>query len=261
MNYAALQVFGWLIWRDMRVLRTDLLNTIIDAMIVPATYIIVAGYVLPFLGMPKTYGAFMIVSSIVMMAYSTTNFRGASQLISDIDGDKAISYELTLPLPPSLVFIKFACTYALNAMFINILTLPLGKILLWDKFDLSHFSVLKFILIYPLVCLFFGFFSVWTASWVEGIRGFSRFWLRYGAQLLFFSGFQYPWAILNQALPLFSYINLLNPFVYAFEGMRAAILGQEGSLPYGVCLLLLVVYSALLSYSTNRNFRKRLDCI
>ena len=257
----ALKVFTWLLWRDMRILKIDFLNTAIDSMIIPATFIIIAGYVLPYLGMPSTYGSFMIVSSMVFMAYATTHFRGASRLVADIEGARAISYELTLPLYPWMVFVKFAVQYALNAIFINIFTLPLGKLLLGDKFDISQFHVFKFVFIYISITLFFGFYSIWTASWVEGMRGVTRYWRRYGAQLLLFSGYQYPWVTLNKALPLLSYINLINPFVYAFEGVRAAVLGQEGTLPYWVCVLVLWIYSGLFMYSANKNFKKRLDCL
>ena len=261
MTLSSLQIFGWLLWRDMRVLKIDFLNTVIDALVVPAIFIIIAGYVLPDLGMPATYGSFMLVSTLVFMAYSTTTWRGASQLISDIEGDKAVSYELTLPLPSWMVFVKFACKYALNAIFINILTIPMGKLLLWDKFDLSSFHLFKFIMIYILVTLFFGFYSLWIASWVKGVPGFTRFWLRYGSQLIFFSGYQYPWQILNRALPLFSYINLLNPFVYAFEGTRAAVLGPVGCIPYWICFSCLILSIIFFGYFADKNFRKRLDCV
>ena len=54
MDHSSLKIFGWLIVRDMRVLKTDFLNNVIDAMIVPATFIIIAGYILPYLGMPES---------------------------------------------------------------------------------------------------------------------------------------------------------------------------------------------------------------
>ncbi len=258
---ASLKVFSWLLWRDVRVLKKDFINSVIDAMIMPATFIIIAGYVLPYLGMPADYGAFMIVSSIVMMAYATANWRGAAQLVGDIEGVRSISYELTLPLPPWLVFVKIACAYAVDAMFLNILTLPLGKLLLWDKFSLAQFSIGKFVLIYLVMNLFFGFYSLWIASWVNGSRGFARFYLRYGSQLLFFSGFQFSWGILREAVPWLAYINIANPFVYAFEGARAAVLGQTGSLNFWLCLVMLCFFVVLFAVLANKNFKKRLDCL
>ncbi len=261
LSYSTLKVFSWLLWRNLRVLKNDFVNNAVDAMIVPATFIIIGGYILPYLGMPAQYGAFMIVSSMIINCSFATTWRGSSHLVTDIDGDRSVSYELTLPIPSWLIFVKYAVAYALDSMFLNILTLPLGKFLLWDKFSLAEFSIFKFILIYATANLLFGFYAVWIASWVQGMRGFTRYWLRYGAQLMFFSGFQFPWSILYKASPLFANINLLNPFVYAFEGARAAVLGQEGSLNYWMCLGMMWLYIVFFGYLTKRNFKKKLDYV
>lgn len=261
MNVASLKTFGWLLWRDVRVLKQDFFNNVIDSLMVPATFIIIGGYIMPYMGVPADYGAFMIVSSLVMMCYSTTAWRGATELVADLVGDKAISYELTLPLPSWLVFIKLACAYAVKAMALNILTLPLGKLLLWDKFSLANFSILKFSFVYVLSSLFFGFFSLWVTSWTRGMQGFGRFWLRYGSQLLFFSGFQFPWSVMYKATVFFAYLNLANPFLYAFEGSRAAVMGQAGSLNYWLCIGMLVLFTFLFAFITIRQFKRRLDYV
>ncbi|MBA3752341.1 ABC transporter permease [Candidatus Dependentiae bacterium] len=261
MNWSYLKVFGWLIWRNLRKIKKDFFNNVIDALIVPAGFIIISGYILPYMGMPSNYGSFMMASTLMLMCYSSTSWRGASNLITDLEGDKAISYELTLPLPSWLIFFKYSCAYALDAICLNILTVPMGKLLLWNQFSLEHFSLFKFCIMYITVNLFFGCYSVWVASWVDGIAGFSRFWLRYGSQILFFSGYQFSWLILNKALPNFSYINLINPFVYAFEGARAALLGQEGSLNFWVCMGMLWLFIVFFTLMFIRYFKKKLDYV
>ena len=261
MSIPYIKVFGWLLWRNLRIIKNNFLNNVIDALVVPAGFIIIAGYILPYMGMPSNYGSFMMASSLVLMCYSSTSWRGATNLIVDLEGDRAVSYELTLPLPSWLVFFKYSCAYALDAICLNILTIPMGKLLLWNQFSLEHFSLVKFVLIYLSVNLFFGCYSVWLASWVEGMPGFSRFWLRYGAQVLFFSGYQFSWVVLNRAFPTFSYINLLNPFVYAFEGTRAALLGQPGSLNFWMCIVMLWIATFVCVFLFTRNFKKKLDYV
>lgn len=261
MNSSVVKIFGWLVWRDLRVLKQDFLNNLVDAMVMPATFIIIGGYILPYLGMPADYGAFMIVSSLVMMCYSTTNWRDGIELVSDIQGDRSVSYELTLPIPSWLIFVKYSVAYALDAFFLNILTLPLGKLILGDRFSLAHLHIPKFILIYLLMNLFFGAFTVFLVSWTKGHEGFSRFFLRYGSQLIFFSGFQFPWAVLHKAFPFWSYVSLLNPFVYAFEGNRAAILGQANTLNYWVCAGMLSASIVIFAILSVRGFKKRLDYV
>ena len=76
---------------------------------------------------------------------------------------------LRYPCPHGWFLQNLPVVYALNAIFINTFTLPMGKLLLWNKFDLiedEHTSSL--FLSISCVTLFFGFYSLWTASWVEG---------------------------------------------------------------------------------------------
>ncbi|MBA2307316.1 ABC transporter permease [Candidatus Dependentiae bacterium] len=261
MSIAYLKVFGWLLWRNLRIIKNNFANNVIDALVVPAGFIIIAGYILPFMGMPATYGSFMLAGSLVLMCYSSTSWRGATNLIVDLEGDRAVSYELTLPLPSWLVFFKYSCAYALDSICLNILTVPMGKLLLWNQFSLEHFSLFKFIVVYLSLNLFFGCYSVWLASWVQGMQGLSRFWLRYGAQILFFSGYQFSWTVLNKAFPMFSYINLLNPFVYAFEGTRAALLGQGDSLNFWVCIAMLWFFTLFFVIRSTQLFKKKLDYV
>ena len=261
MNSSVLKIFGWLVWRDLRVLKEDFLNNLIDAMIMPATFIIIGGYILPYLGVPADYGAFMIVSSLVMRCYNTTSWRDGMQLVSDVQGDRSVSHELTLPIPSWLIFVKFSCAYALDAFFLNILTLPLGKLILGNRFSLAHLHIPKFILIYLLMNLFFGVFTVWLVSWTKGHEGFSRFFLRYGSQLIIFSGFQFPWVVLHEVSPFWSYVSLLNPIVYAYEGNRAAVLGQAHTLNYWVCAAMLSASIVIFAILSVRGFKKRLDYV
>ena len=47
---------AWLLWRDLSVLRKNILNSFIDSLIMPLTMIVIGGYILPSLGLPLTYG-------------------------------------------------------------------------------------------------------------------------------------------------------------------------------------------------------------
>jgi ABC-type multidrug transport system permease subunit len=216
---------------------------------------------MPLLGVPSDYGAVMLVSSIVMMSFNAATWMGGAPLVSDLDGEKAITYELSLPLPYWLVFIKVAFSFAVNAIVLNILTLAVGKLLLFDRFDLSNLSIIKFTLMYICSCVFFGFFALWVTSWVRGMHGLGRFYLRIATLLIFFGGFQFAWITLFNALPWLGYANLLNPFTYACDGLRAAVLGQEGYLNFWLCTGMLLVFTLFFAVSAIYNFKRRLDCV
>lgn len=260
-NYQALQTFGWLVWREIRIIKHDFWNSLIDALIIPITIIIVNGYILPYLGMPLDYGSFMVASSIVMMIYMNTNWNGANTFIQDLEGDRAISYELTLPLPAWMVFARVALVAAIKAMALSIFILPVGKLILWDRFDFSQLSWFKFFIIFVTIGIFNGFFSLVPLSLVNGILGFVRYQMRFGSQLVFFSGFQYAWATMTEAIPALGYINLLNPLVYAFEGIHGAVLGQAGYINFWLCFALLWAATVLSAWLIVYKLKNKLDCI
>src|SRR5581483_9408399 len=131
----------WLLWRDVSILRKGLLNTLIDSLIMPASLIIIGGYILPYMGMPDSYGSFMVVGSIMMMCFGSACWLGAGPLVADLETDRAITYELTLPLPSWLVTVKTACGFALRGALVNLMTLPFGKLILGSKFDMSQFCL------------------------------------------------------------------------------------------------------------------------
>lgn len=252
---------GWLLWRDLSVLRKNILNSFIDSLIMPLTMIIIGGYILPSLGLPLTYGGIMVVGSVVAMCYASTNFGGAGPLVADLQSDRAITYDITLPIPSWLVFAKTAIGFALYSIIMNSLTLFVGKLVLMDRFDISNLSVPKFILIYISSNLLFGFYCLTIAFFVKNSFEFGRFWVRIGNVLYFFSGLQFSWLALYKTLPIIACINLLNPLVYAVEGTRAAVLGQEGNLNYWLCLAAVWAWTVLFSIIGYKLFKKRLDCV
>src|SRR5579872_4495691 len=195
--FPVLSTLGWLLRSELNVIFKRFWNSLLDSLIIPVVFILIGGYILPSMGMPANYGSFMVVSSTMMMAYSSTAWSGAFPFLADLESDKSITYALTLPLPSWLVFVKVALGFAIPAALLNLFTLPVGKLLLGAEFDLSHFSMLKFILIYPIAILSFAFFSTMIAFWVNNTHEFGRFWLRIGSQLFFFSGLQFSWGVLK----------------------------------------------------------------
>ncbi len=259
--FPVLNTLGWLLRTELNAVFKRIWDNLIDSLIIPVVFIIIGGYILPSMGMPADYGSFMVVSSTMMMAYSSTAWRGAGPLIADLESDKSITYELTLPIPSWLVFVKVAFGFAIHAALLNLLTIPVGKLVLGSHFDLSNFSVIKFLLMYPIAILSFAFFSATIAFWVNNSHDFGRFWLRIGSQLFFFSGMQFSWAVLLKAWPTLAYIDLANPLLYTFEGFRTAVLGQEGNINFWICLSMLLLWILLFGILGTKLFKKKLDCV
>ena len=86
-------------------------------------------------------------------------------------------------------------------------------------------------------------------------------WMRFIFPLYVFGGFQFTWYTLYNFSPRFAVLNLFNPMLYGIEGMRGAILGQQGYLPFWYCAGALVVLTALFFVVGYRRLKKQLDFI
>lgn len=256
-----LNTTAWLLWRDAFTLRKNIINSFIDSIIMPIAFIIIGGYIFPHMGLSNDYGAFMVVGSTVMMIQNSCMWISAMPMVADIASERSISYELVLPLPSWLLMVKTALGFALSSLVCTLLTIPIGKLLLLDRFNLSNASWLKFLLIYPSAGIMFGFFAVFLIFMTGNPYSFGRFWARVGILITFFSGLQFSWQTLYSIMPAAAYINLASPLLYAFEGMRAAVLGQEGNINFWVCLGMVWLWIGIFGVLAHSYMKKRLDCV
>ena len=79
--------------------------------------------------------------------------------------------------------------------------------------------------------------------------------------LWFLGGFQFSWKVLHDCSPTLATLNLLNPYVYSMESMRAAALGQHDYLPFWYCIGALVLFTIMFASWGIIRLKKRLDFI
>jgi len=257
---SSLRTAGWLLLCDIRLFMKDWHNNILDALFWPLVLILANGYVLPAMGMPWDYGAFIAVSMLIIMA-SFTAWSSANVLASDFESTKSIGYELTLPLSYRMIYCKIILHFALKTAVFNLITLILGKIILLDGFSFSNFSFIKFILIYSISCIFFGTFALWAASLAGNVARFMRLELRIAGPLFFICGYSFPWHTLHRISPIMGKLMLFTPWIYAYEGVRVSIFGQLEYINYWICFGMLILFIILFGIHGLYLFRKRLDCV
>jgi hypothetical protein len=261
MKYSQIaRVFFWLLWRDIIVLKKSIIDKAIDASLWSATNILISNFILPAFGIEQRFGLLIWVGTIVTMAYFEAGY-AAQELVADRAGNYHIGYLLTLPLPSWLVFIKIACGIALNCMVLSLFMIPLGKLILGRSLDLSSFNAIQFILIFLVMNFFCGFLSVWIFSWAKSTTRFSEVWRRVLNPLWAFGGYQFTWLVLRKTFPGLAYITLLDPLTYAFEGLRAAILGPEKFIPFWISLGALPISIFIIAWWAIVWLKKLLDYV
>ncbi len=254
------QLFSQLMRKDLLQFRRAYRGKFLDTCFLFFTNVMVFGYFMPQLGVSSSYGAFILIGAIASFGLFDTVSQVA-ELIFDIEGDKTINFTLSMPVPCWVVFGQIAMKWALNNLLLCIPLFLVGKLLLWNHFDLSKISLFKLILMYPTICLFFGAFSLWLTGTIHNLKSISSLFLRFINPLFMFGGYFFSWEASFALSPIIGYLILINPMIYVMEGMRSAALGQAGFLPFWNCFFALWGFILVLGTHAISSLKKRLDCV
>ena len=137
-----------LMQRDFTVIKKEFYDDLINVITWPTSLAITFGYILPEVGMQDaSFGSFLLIGAV-----ATTFFYLAvglaSDLVRDFESLRYIDFLLVIPVSSfRIVFIQKVLTFAIHSTLLSIPVVPIGKILLGARLDLSLPSVPKFLLI------------------------------------------------------------------------------------------------------------------
>ena len=100
--------------------------------------ILANGYVLPEMGMPADYGAFVAISMLIIMA-SFTAWSAAMFWQRILKPRAPLIMISRLPLPYWMVYVKIVLAFAFKAAVFSLMSLIIGKIILLDAFSFAQF--------------------------------------------------------------------------------------------------------------------------
>ncbi len=255
----SMHCFLELIRKELYLFKQAFLSNFIDVCVMATTNTVVYGYFMSKMGLNSTYGFFILIGAVSTFALFMTIGK-ASGMAQDIE-DKKIANLLILPIKSQAVFASQAIAWAIGGSILSLCLIPLGKLILWNSFDLSQLSLYKFGLIFLTGNLFYGFFALWIASWITDLRYISWLWCRVINPLFMFCGYFYTWKAVCEVSPVLGALHLLNPLLYVLEGTKAAVLGQTGFLPFWVCFFALWGFMGLFGAHAIYRLKKRLDCV
>jgi ABC-2 type transport system permease protein len=260
MNMSYLPVIKEMLRVDFAIFHKNVFDKIIDLAIWIVTVTFVSVYLMPAFGVTDSFGMFMI-AGLVASAGLFEVFPSVMNLVSDFEGNQTIMFYTLLPIPTSLVFVRLLLYYTLSSLFLTVCTVPMLKILFWNKIALSEVNVVQFITIMVLTSALYGALTLWTTSMVKSIQKVGSVWMRFIYPLWFLGGFQFSWMALYKAFSYVGIILLINPLMYVMEGTRAAFTGQEGYLPFWPCAGMLLLFIVGFSIHGIKRLKKRLDFI
>lgn len=227
-------IFYKLVATHLLIARQHIVDQIINLYIWTCCTLVIMGYIMQSFGLASNYGCFQF-ASIVGAVGLFEIYNAAARNIMDIDGDRTISYYLTLPARPAVVLLAMALSYAIVGIFLTIVVLPLGKIIFYNQLSLTQISWFKFVVIASLANIFFGIFAIAVTAHVGTIGKMRNIWSRFIWPLWFLGCYQFSWAAIYSKSPMLGYLFLCNPVMFVMEGMRGALLGIPDCLPWEIC--------------------------
>ena len=109
----ALRVFCTLLWRDVKVLRAIVKDLLINGLFFVFIQTVLYVYLFPLMGVPaeRTVPLFL---GLVVALLAVSGFHRTYRVILDLHENRFINYQLTLPLPKTLLFAEYLTMYCLE---------------------------------------------------------------------------------------------------------------------------------------------------
>lgn len=261
MQSSTFYTFLALLHKDITIYNKRLIYRAIDSIVWMTSSLMVAYRIMPLFGITNPqYGTFVLMGNLAIWGLFEM-LTSIAMFLGDLEGDKSITYYLSMPLPSSAVFIEQALASAYRSMASSILLLPLGKMILGNDLVLSNINWPCFMIAFVIINVFYGFFTIFVTSYISDLAGLTMVRSRIMFPLWYLGGFQFPWKMLYSAIPTLAYINLCNPMIYVMDGIRSTALPTDQYLPFWLCMSMLTLFSGLFGYLGIQKLQRRLDCL
>lgn len=259
-NLSQITIFSHLVKTHLMVVRQQIVDMIINLYVWTFCTLLTTGYLMQSFGLSSDYGAFMFGGIIGAIGIFEV-YGNVTKNVMDFNGDQTISYYLTLPTRPWVVFAAKVCSYMLVGLLLSFCVIPFGAFVLRGSFDMFAISWFKAFIIVTLSNLFLAVFTLFITTNVKTILKMGNVWIRFIFPLWVLGCYQFSWFVVYEKSAYVAYALLINPVVFIMEGSRSAVIGGNLFLPWSICCGALAFMTVLLSVCTYARLRKQLDFV
>jgi ABC-2 type transport system permease protein len=250
------KAFFAMLARDAHVARRNFVPLLLQTFLQPLMFVFIFGRVMVGSGyMPPQYKSLLLPGIMALSMIGAGIWSVAMPLIAEFQFTHEIEDRLLAPMDISWVAIEKVVAGMLQALAAGLVVIPAGWLLLRPGIELSLKAPLVFVIVALLVALFSA-----SGGLVLGCSvGQAQVGLMFSlvvAPMIFFGCTYYPWSALEN-FPILQHAVLLNPMVYASEGLRGTLAPQFPHLPLMVVLSGLALFDLLLLATGLRQFHRK----
>ncbi len=250
MNWKA---FFAMLARDAHVARRNIVALLFQTFLQPLMFVFIFGRVMVGSGyMPPSYKSLLLPGIMAICMVGTGIWAVAMPLIGEFQFTREIEDRLLAPMDISWLAVEKVVAGTLQALAAGFMVIPAAWLLLRPGVGLSVSNPFLFVGVAVLVALFSATGGLALGCSVNQNHIGLMFSLVV-APMIFFGCTYYPWSALEK-FPVLQKAVLVNPLVYASEGLRATLVPQSSHLSLVAVLAALIFFNALLFTTGLRRF-------
>ena len=252
MNWKA---FIAMLARDAHVARRNFMVLAFQTFLQPLMFVFIFGRVMVRSGyMPEAYKSLLLPGIMAISMVFTGVWAVAMPLIAEFQFTREIEDRLLAPMEISWVAVEKVLAGTLQALIAGLVVIPMAWLILRPiQFNLD--TPVVFVLVTVLVAMFSACGGLALGCSVNQ-NHIGLMFSMVLTPMIFFGCTYYPWSALK-TFPILQKIVLINPLVYASEGLRGTLVPQFPHLPIIAVLLALFVFDAALLGTGLKQFRKK----
>ena len=249
------KTFWALFARDAHVARRNFVPLLLQTFLQPMMFVFIFGRVMVRSGyMPASYKSLLLPGIMAISMIFTGVWAVAMPLIGEFQFTHEIEDRLLAPIENSWLAIEKVLFGAAQAVVAGLAVIPAAWLLL-RPVELNLLSPLTFAGVTLLVALLSASGGLALGCSVSQTQIGLMFSMVL-TPMIFFGCTYYPWSALG-SFPILQKVVLVNPLVYASEGLRGTLVPQFPHLPVLAVIVALVVFDAFFLMFGLRQFRKK----
>lgn len=239
--------------RDAHVARRNVVALLFQTFLQPLMFVFIFGRVMVGSGyMPPSYKSLLLPGIMAICMVGTGIWAVAMPLIAEFQFTHEIEDRLLAPMEISWLAVEKVVAGTMQSLAAGLMVIPAAWLLLRPGVDLRIPHPLLFAAVAVLVALFSATGGLALGCSMEQTHIGLMFSLIV-APMIFFGCTYYPWSALAN-FPVMQKAVLVNPLVYASEGLRGTMVPQFPHLSMVAVVVALVFFNAFLLVTGLRKF-------
>ena len=248
------KTFGALLARDAHVARRNAILLVLQTFLQPLLFVFIFGRVMVQSGyMPPQYKSLLLPGIMAISMIFTGVWAVAMPVIAEFQFTREIEDRLLAPIDNSWLAVEKIVAGMVQALIAGLVVIPLAWLLL-RPVELN-INPLGFAAVTLLVALFSAAGGLALGCSVNQ-QHIGLMFSMVLTPMIFFGCTYYPWSALN-SFPILQKIVLINPLVYASEGLRATLVPKFPHLSSVAVIVALLFFDVLLIVIGLRRFESK----